>query len=314
VIEAQAPFVDPGRRVRVVYIAGAKNCGSTLLDAVLGGAPGACSLGEVGGFHRHENGRPCACGRPAASCDLCTTVCGTVYRAVAHDRFRDISGLPLKERRLHWTLVGTRTRAEYARVADVLFDAVAAATESTVLVDSSKNVARAAALVRDSRHDVRILHLVRDGRGYLRSRRTRARATGERHLAPLALGEWLAKNTLLSGVLARRLPPDRYLLCRYEDLVRDPHAELARIGRFTGLDTSGLADIALADGVERGHLYEPQRRADYRRVRLEPARLESQRWSHRANAAYWIGGGWLSRWWGYDRRQRYLGDDRKALR
>jgi hypothetical protein len=310
VIQESPQRVNPLPRVRVVYIAGAKNCGSTLLDAVLGHAPGALSLGEAGGFQRYEPGRACACGRPSEGCDLCQTVCGAVGEQTSPSEFARIAALPLKERRVHWTLLATRPRADYARVADSVFDAAAAATGSTVLIDSSKNVARAAALVHDSRHDVRVVHLVRDARGYLRSRRERARADGGRYLPPMALAEWVVKNSLLSSVLAARMPADRYLLCRYEDLMRDTRAELRRVGEFAGLDTTGLAEAALGAGLERDHLFEPRRRADYRRVRLDPERLDSQRWSPAKNAGFWVAGGFVSRRWGYDRGQSYLSADR----
>lgn len=289
--------------LRVVYIAGAQHCGSTMLDAVLGAAPGARSLGEVGGFHRHSEGAVCDCGRPAASCSPCRDVVTKLADTSGLERFGAVSRLPLKERRAHWTVVGGARRREYARLADAVFDAAAAATGASILIDSSKNAGRAGALVHESRHDIRVVHLVRDGRSYLASKRRRAAAEGRRVVPPLALGTWLVKNLLLWSLLRRRVGRDRYLLCRYEDLIADPERELDRIGRFAGLDTAGLGRRAIELGVDRDHLFEPQRRLDYHRVVLDPARASASRATSavRHPLLYWVAGGFVSRRWGYTR-------------
>lgn len=294
-----------GSELRVVYIAGAKNCGSTMLDAILGNAPGARSLGEVGGFHRYEPGAECACRQ--APCAVCPLVVSGLAAAGVTAQYARVSPLPLKERRAHWTVVGTRARRRYAQAADVIFDSTAAATGAGVLIDSSKNASRAAALVHDSRYDVRVVHVVRDGRGYLRSRKRRAAAEAKRHLAAVALVSWLSKNLLISSVLAPRLPPNRYMVCRYEDLVGDARATLDRVCAFAGLDSTGLVEAAMTGtGVARRHLYEPARTVDYRRVHLDPTRLDTQRETALRNAVFWLLGGFLSRRWGYDREQSYL--------
>ncbi len=300
--EGEAPL-------RIVYIAGAQHCGSTMLDAILSSAPGAQGLGEMGGFHRYRDAGECDCRRPAATCGPCASVVTDLAGTGALDELHRLGPVPLKERRAYWTLAGGRRRAGYARLADAMFSSVAAATGAAVLVDSSKNVGRAAALVHESAHDVRVVHLVRDGRAYLRSKRGRAAADHRRFLAPVSLGVWAAKNLAIGTLLRRRAGSGRYLLCRYEDLMAAPEQELARIGGFAGLDTAGLAAAATGVGVARHHLYEPRRRLDYRRVRLDPARLRTPRlnWTH--NLAYWLGGGFVSRRWGYDRTQSHLGTE-----
>lgn len=304
--QASGAAPDP---LRIVYIAGAKNCGSTLLDAMLGNAPEARSLGEVGGFHRYGPDAPCACGRVSEACSECRAVICSLDRRGASAEFAELSRLPLKERSAHWILIPTRARRRYAQLADLVFESAAASTGSRVLIDSSKNAARAAALAFDSRYDVRVVHVVRDGRGYLRSRRRRATVDGKRHVAPLAMVSWLTKNLLIGNLLAPRLGADRYLICRYEDLLSDPGSTLERLCTFAGLDATGLLESATTgEGVVRHHLYEPARRTDYRRVRLDPARLQSQRESRLHNRVFWTLGGFLSARWGYDRQQSYLGE------
>lgn len=305
------PSRQPARQpaIQVIYVAGTRNCGSTMLDAVLGNAPGARSLGEAGGFHRYLSGAApaCACSRLPSGCGPCQAAAAAASRACGSEvAFASLSALPLRERCLHWVAVPTAARRRYARAADALLAAVAAETGAGVLVDSSKNSGRAAALALDSAHRVRVLHLVRDPRGCIDSRRRRAAAGGERPMVSLTVGAWLVKNAALSA-LGRRLGASRYLRCRYEDLVSDLPGTLAAIGAWSGLDTSGLADRALTgSGVDRRHLYEPARQVDYGRVRIEPARLAGQRWSAPASRRFWLLGGWMSRAWGYDRSQSYL--------
>jgi len=60
------------------------------------------------------------------------------------------------------------------------------------------------------------------------------------------------------------------------------------------------------EGLGRRHLFEPPRRLDYRRVRLDAGRLESERLSPAANSRWWARGGFVSSWWGYDRAQSHL--------
>jgi hypothetical protein len=294
------------RRLCVAYIVGAKNCGSTMLDALIGQAEGARSLGEVGGFPRFARGGMCDCGVQAASCQACRAIVAGLDQAKDLQRLQGVFGLARKERRLHWALINTPARRHYARLSDRMFSLVAEATGSWLLVDSSKNISRAAALALDSEHDVRVIHLVRDGRGFLASRRRRAQLDGRSYRAAPAMVGWLAKNLAITTLLRPRLGTDRYLLCRYEDLLTDPEAALRRIGGFLGVDLGEAGAHALTDGIRRVHLFEPPRRFDYGLIRLEPGRLVSQRCSGVRNLAYWCCGGFMSALWRYDLGQSYL--------
>ncbi|MGH8903681.1 MAG: sulfotransferase [Egibacteraceae bacterium] len=300
-----APRPQGRRRLRVAYITGAKHCGSTMLDALIGQAEGAHSLGEFGGFARFAQGGPCDCGLAAASSEVCRAVVAGLEQS-GMTGLPDLYDLPRKERRIHWTLIGTPARRRYARVSDQMFSLVAEATSSRLLVDSSKNVSRAAALALGSEHDVRVLHLVRDGRGFLASCRRRAALDGGCYRPVPAFVSWLAKNLAITVLLRPRLAAGQYLLCRYEDLLTDPERTLRRVGGFLGVDLEGVSAHALTEGVRRAHLFEPPRRVDYRLVRLDPGRLASQRWPQSRNLAYWCCGGFASALWHYDRAQSYF--------
>src|SRR5262245_20011501 len=105
-------------RLRVVYILSVQNSGSTLLDAVLGAAPGVRSLGEAAGFHRYIDAGPCDCGRPAATCEPCGGVVAAIERGGGVEHYRQVARLPMRGRCLHWALVPTRKRRQYALAAD----------------------------------------------------------------------------------------------------------------------------------------------------------------------------------------------------
>ena len=292
--------------IRLGYIVGAKNCGSTMLEALIGQAPGVRTLGELGGFARYTCGGSCECGAGAGSCVPCRAIIEALQAENELGLLQNIYQRPLGERGLHWTLVPTRGRRSYAALSDRMLASVSAATGCHVLVDSSKNIGRAAALAFDGTNDTKVIHLVRDGRGFLASRKKRAEKDGSAYRPAAALAEWAGKNLAISLLLRPRLGAGRYLLCRYEELLSDPRAELNRIGSFLGVDLSGVAERALTTGVSRQHLYEPPRRYSYGTVTLDPSRLESQRWPASRNRLYWILGGCVSAIWRYDRTQSYL--------
>ncbi len=289
---------------KVLYITGVRHCGSTMLEAILGAAPRVQSLGEVWGFFRYETTRiPCVCGEPAGACDLCQGVRKQLGR---DDDARQLDLLNRRQNtKLSWLWRATPVRKTYAAAADDLFEAAARSTGSEAVIDSSKNVARLAALVAESRHDLYALHLVRDPRGSVKSEERNAALFGTVPNQRRALFDWVVKNTLMGNV-AKRLPASHHMLLRYEDLLRDPHGNINAIGDMVGIDVSGLADAALGPGVKREHLYEPDRYADYRITRLDPRRIQDQRWTPEANAEFWRQGGFLSKFWGYDKDQTYL--------
>lgn len=291
--------------MRIAYIVGTKNCGSTLLDTLIGQADGVRSLGEIGGLYRYQLSAPCDCGEVALGCNTCAALATALGREGLEEiccLFPRVS----KERRILWTLLPTKSRKRYSVLSDQLFDSVAAHTGAELLVDSTKNIGRAAALAQDSRHDVMVIHLIRDGRGFLTSRRHRSPLEGLRYSAIAAQAEWLLKNLAIWLLLRPRLKNGRYLLCRYEDLVLDPAAQLRSIASFLNISLEDVAERACTEGVARQHVYEPARAQNYALVRFNPSKLLTQRLSGAGNLLYWIAGGFVSRIWKYDYGQSYI--------
>ena len=63
-------------QIRVLYIMGAGHSGSTVLDIILGNHPDILSVGELSNFVRRRaiNGKYCACGKPANTCQFWSNI------------------------------------------------------------------------------------------------------------------------------------------------------------------------------------------------------------------------------------------------
>lgn len=290
--------------MKVLYLAGAAHCGSTILDILLGEADRILGGGQLADLYKH--GR-CSCGQPLQDCEQWGEV-------LAHPSFPGREALKRtgrwtrRERGLPRMVASERRRTDYAEVHDGLLGAIFETTGVDVLVDSSKNMARALALAESSRFEVRVVHLIRDPRGFVAStnRRNRENDRPRQFVRPLA--EWTIKNAIGSQLL-RRWVGDRYLGIAYEDLLTEPEATLSRIGIHTGVS---LDEITTMIEQERPfhprHLFAGNRVSRRDQVVFDPDRIRSNRMDEPTNTLFWYGGAWIARAWGYRRRQFYLPD------
>ena len=275
-------------KLMLVYIAGYGRSGSTLLDIVLGNHPEVVSLGEAGEFWGayHATSSRCSCNRRYQECSFWSRVGSEAFPGSSAETF---AGYRAVARRLEgWRgllhLLGKhKARAEkqiYTRITKSLFSSVSEISGKTILVDSSKTAYafswRALALQRLCDLDVRVVHLVRDGRGVIASSlvgSNRKLLQGlNAHLAHApyrALFGWVAAN-YCAMILRWFFPRSSYHLLRYEALITDPETELARLGRFLGLDLKSLADrIIQANDFGVGHLVAGNRLARAGQVRVQ---------------------------------------------
>ncbi|MGH7857673.1 MAG: sulfotransferase, partial [Candidatus Binatia bacterium] len=163
----------------VVYVAGKGRSGSTLLDRLLGGIDGWFSTGELWRLWDWglEQGYRCGCGRCVRDCPTWRQILG-----VAFERLPDPSTMVrLRDQVLSWRSAPRLLRRaggmrdtwpaleEYVDVQRRLYEAVAAVTESRVVVDSSKWPIEPAVLGLVPGVRVLVLHLVRDPRAVAHS-------------------------------------------------------------------------------------------------------------------------------------------------
>jgi hypothetical protein len=235
---------------RVLYIAGSGRSGSTILDNVLGQLEGFVSVGEV--RFLWERGiiedRVCACGRAFSSCYFWQDVLAAAFGgATTIDPRRVIQLLAdgTRARRIPFMLGGPERRNRFLERLDELPDrltslyrSIREQTGARVIVDSSKLPTYGWLLDALPEIDLRIVHLVRDPRATAHSwRRKRA--------LPDKRGAWMQRQSPLKASILWRLwntaprifwgdERSRYRLLRYEDLMREPQVELARLLEFTG--------------------------------------------------------------------------------
>ena len=249
---------------RVIYIGGLGRSGTTLLERMLGELPGVCPLGEVVHLWRRDirDDERCGCGRRFSECDFWQAVGQHAFGGwdrvdvdrvlalrTAVERTRYIPRL------LGWHLPGEYGAqvAEYGYFYTRVYEAAAAVSGASTIVDSSKHSALAYCLRWSADIDLRVVHMVRDSRGVAYSwTKTvpRPETDGVAQMTTYRPGRaallWNAHNTAL-GLLPRTGVPVHRL--RYEELLADPAAALRGVAEFAGLDVGAL-DF-LGDGTVR---------------------------------------------------------------
>ena len=241
-------------RLRVGYIGGTGRSGSTLLELILGSLPGFVAVGELytiwseGVVLDHR----CGCGETFHACPFWTRVGERAFggwhrldaealarlQPPAIGRLRQLPGLA--SRRLRGPELADALE-NYGETMATLYEAIAEVGEAQVVIDASKSGGHAFLLAAVPRIDPRVVHLVRDPRGVAYSWTRRIVRPdvpgGETMLGPRSISrtdrEWLLQNLAPHFLSIFSIPRT---LTRYEDLIAEPAAELARILRFLGED------------------------------------------------------------------------------
>ena len=125
---------------------------------------------------------------------------------------------------------------EYGQYLVPLYEAVRVTAGSDIVVDSGKHVAAAMVLRRLEGIDLSMVHLVRDSRGVAYSW-TKEMARPERTDGE-TMARWTPAHTatryLAYNLALHAIADDKSVLVRYEDLVRQPDLEMARILQLVG--------------------------------------------------------------------------------
>ena len=249
--------------VQVRYIGGFGRSGSTMLDLMLGQAPGVFSAGEVREIWQSglaEN-RLCGCGQPFHDCSF--------WLAVGDAGFGGWDRFPLPDiLRLRYSLdrpwsfpalpvsgmVGALQARiqEYTGTLERLYRAIAEVSGAKVIVDSSNLPSHAFLLRTMPAIDLRLIHLVRDSRAVAWSwqkRVEKVRSGGPSEYLPQYSSagsslRWMYYNGLTQSL--RRLGVS-YHLVRYEDLVDNPYQVTAGLLRHAGL-TGEAAEPSYIEG------------------------------------------------------------------
>jgi len=255
---------------RVLYICGWGRSGSTVVDRVLGEAPGFVSVGELRSLWDTDPAvQLCGCGAPIADCRLWGPILHAMSSAGGYtvDSVRELRDATSRSRHLVrlWRAAKGGRRAPLSaavRYGDVLtgiYAAVRMATGSAIVVDSSKHPAEALVLAARPDVDLTVLHLVRDPRGsaYSWSRRRRravedmeARHTPEPPRRGLfSSSAWWTTWNAVAESMIRPVLGSRYLSLRYEDVMDSPRDQLGAVVQRLGVSAGDLPFVGTNEVV-----------------------------------------------------------------
>ncbi len=251
-----AAQVDGSARPRILYLGGLGRSGSTLIERLLSELPGVCAAGEV--VHMWQRGvvegELCGCGEPFGECPFWQLVGKSAFGGwdrVDVDRVAALQGA-VDRTRFVPLLAAPAMRKGFRQALDEytsyylrIYAAIAAASDCSFIVDSSKHASLAFCLSRCPDIDLRVVHVVRDSRAVAYSwtkrvnRPDAAAASYMTRYSPAGSAtQWNVQNGAMH-LLARTGAP--ILRVRYEDAARAPEATLRDIAGFAGLAVGGTA-------------------------------------------------------------------------
>ena len=249
--------------VRVLYVAGTGRSGSTLLARILGRADGVLAAGELRYVWQRGllEDRLCGCGEPFSRCPFWGEVMERAFGGPdAIDPGHVVAAQRTVTRLRHVPRMLARRQAlapaDYLGTLSRLYRAVAEASRSELVVDSSKLPSYGFVLGAVPDVDVRIVHLVRDPRGaaysWSRAKAQPDSGDGMQRMSVLKSSSlWLAWNASAPALFR---DPARYRVVRYEDLVARPREVVDQILGFAGHNGNGTAFVGERTGaLNRGH-------------------------------------------------------------
>ncbi|MEE2644664.1 MAG: sulfotransferase [Myxococcota bacterium] len=251
---------------KLVYIASCQRSGSTMLDTMLNGHPRIQSVGEVHRLVRYAitNEDVCTCGDQVTACEFWSRVeqhlagegpitPGSLLRDQELDlemRINEMSPLSnLMEKALLLAPLGRAKKRLWSRLfkdhARAItnsirwYEAISQASNTQLVLDSSKDIRRMLALSAFYGSEMRVLYIIRDGRGVVNSMRKRLNLTvseGAKRWAYSIRAMLAAEKGMIGAVTPLRV--------RYEDLCNQLEPELDRICEYIGVDhPTGLGKL-----------------------------------------------------------------------
>jgi hypothetical protein len=246
-----------------VYLTSTPFSGSTLFSFLAAAHPGLATVGEMTGLVNSTDPDlyECSCGRRIRQCPFWAAVARNMSaKGHSFDPGRFDTRLVLGRRR--WTrrfLSGTLGNTKLEDIRDLMLTAlptqrtrlrfliarnkalaysILEACNKSVFLDASKSADAIRHFNREADLDLRVVHLVRDVRGFSCSRR---KNKGESDLRKIA-GLWARAHSNIERQL-ERLPPERWLRIRYEDVCNSTLDTLNRFFQFCALHPLRADDI-----------------------------------------------------------------------
>lgn len=242
----------------LIYITSPSYSGSTLLTILLAEHPLVATIGELkaSAFGDIETYR-CSCGELLRTCPYWSALSERISRAApTFDllawKTHFTASSPLARRLLQTTLKGPafemlrelaisvypparRARERTLTLNKAVIDEVCEHSGRPVFLDGSKDPNRALFLQRSGLWDLYVIALVRDGRGFVNSEMRHNQSD-----VTTASSLWRNKIEEIEH-LRRRLPDNRFMTVRYEDLCSAPEQTQNDIFRFANLTPIDLS-------------------------------------------------------------------------
>jgi len=261
--------------LNLLAVVGTTRSGSTLLDMLLGDTPAVFSGGELRTIWEqgYLRGQLCSCGEPIQRCEFWSEVMAKAFGSAgqpdpAPHQVAEWQRTTLRQRhtrRIARSVATDPDLAENPKLRDYrqtllqLYQAIAAVSGRTWIVDSSKLGSDVALVGRVPALHTRVIHLTRDPRGVVHSW-SRGPATSvspwsvkaSQGTGQSTLG-WLRLNAS-AEIALRSFDRGRVSRLRYEDFAADPFVELSRLSTELGVPVNENRIANESVTLARNHL------------------------------------------------------------
>ena len=239
-------------KIKVLYIAGPTRSGSTILSNILGEVDGFFNAGELIDIWDRglaSNGM-CGCGTQVRDCKVWRKVLDLIINCQdkidlqemikVRNRVARSSLLPLQMVIPAATLRSNLHLKKYLSNLKNLYRAVQIATNSKIIVDSSKNAGYANLLAMIPEIDLYIIHLIRDPRAVAYS--WLRKKEGLWQIKPLK-SSLMWNIRVIAPEMLRKRAQEKYLRIYYEDFIEKPQTVIKHILEMVQENPSNLPFI-----------------------------------------------------------------------
>ncbi len=262
---------------KIIYIAGYSRSGSTILDIMLGSHKNIFGTGEL--FYLFEDWltgtRACTCGEIYETCSFWKDL--KLPNAISLQQAKEIVS-DVENRKfisaLQHKKISLDRIEKYALIQSALYNYIYKTSGKNIVIDSSKSsgdmAGRFYALHQYTDFEVYVIHLLKNGLSVVESFVKKGRnwalegyAKNDRFLAARSSLGWFLANSITQN-LGMKMPANRFIQIKYEDLTKHPESTLQTIGNFIEEDLSEVIDL-----IKKQSPFHPQHNVGGNRLRLE---------------------------------------------